>query len=310
MQARVSIGFPVYNGEIGLSKALDSLLQQDFGDFEIILSDNGSTDETPEICAAYAKKDTRIRYYPHAQNRGAAWNFNEVFRLSSGEYFKWAAHDDYCGPSFLRKCVETLDEHPDVVLACTRSYDVDEKGLVQERVDKPVKFQSGKVHTRFRELICHSHGCMPVFGLMRASVLRKTGLIGSYAASDRVLLAELALYGRFFENPDRLFYHGEHSRRSTRIFSSVYCIGEWFDPKKAGEHVLPTWRLLKEYVAAIRRSQLPTWDRLLTKLQVVPWLWKKKKRLRQDLWVFTKSALSGSEQYYLQKPNDVPTVNK
>ena len=85
---------PVYNGAKFIRQTLDSILAQTFTDFELIISDNGSTDGTDTICSEYAQSDNRIRYYPNSVNRGAAWNYNRVFELARGIYFKWAAHDD------------------------------------------------------------------------------------------------------------------------------------------------------------------------------------------------------------------------
>src|SRR5262245_17750978 len=97
----VSVGVPVYNGERYLDKALSSILRQDFEDFELIISDNASTDGTAEICKAYADKDRRIRYHRNTSNIGAAPNYNQTFEMARGEYFKWCAHDDICYPTFL-----------------------------------------------------------------------------------------------------------------------------------------------------------------------------------------------------------------
>src|SRR5262245_57216615 len=91
---RVSIGLPVYNGAKYLAEAIDSLLEQTFSDFELIISDNGSTDATPAICEEYAAKDGRIRFLRQEINRGLAWNWNCVLEESRGAYFKWAACDD------------------------------------------------------------------------------------------------------------------------------------------------------------------------------------------------------------------------
>jgi glycosyltransferase involved in cell wall biosynthesis len=112
----VSIGMPVCNGAKFITEALDSILNQTFENFELIVSDNASTDETGKICREYMAKDSCIRYYRSKQNFGAAWNFNHVFKLSSGKYFKWAAHDDVIAPDFPLKCVEVLERDPSVVL--------------------------------------------------------------------------------------------------------------------------------------------------------------------------------------------------
>ncbi|WP_081588053.1 glycosyltransferase family 2 protein [Gloeocapsa sp. PCC 7428] len=91
---RISIGMPVYNGEPYLKDAINSILNQTFEDFELIISDNGSTDRTEEICRTIASQDQRVRYYRNEQNLGAGWNFNRVVDLATGEYFRWACHDD------------------------------------------------------------------------------------------------------------------------------------------------------------------------------------------------------------------------
>jgi glycosyltransferase involved in cell wall biosynthesis len=98
---KVSIGVPVFNGENYLAQALESILAQDFADFEVIISDNCSTDKTPEICTSFAKRDSRVKYFRNDSNIGASPNYNRTFELSRGEYFKWCAHDDRCGRAFL-----------------------------------------------------------------------------------------------------------------------------------------------------------------------------------------------------------------
>jgi hypothetical protein len=125
---RVSIGLPVYNGERFLRDALDSLLSQSFEDFELLIADNASTDGTEEICRSYAAGDPRIRYIRNRVSYGAIANFNTVFRLTTGRYFKWAAYDDVCAPEFLARCVGVLDDDPSVVLACSRFAGIDEDG--------------------------------------------------------------------------------------------------------------------------------------------------------------------------------------
>src|SRR5690242_8968780 len=112
---KVTVGMPVYNGERYMRFALDSLLAQDFQDFEIVISDNASTDRTSEICAEYAARDSRVRYHRNATNIGASPNYNRTFELARGQYFKWCAHDDVCLPSFLSKCVATMEAAPSSV---------------------------------------------------------------------------------------------------------------------------------------------------------------------------------------------------
>src|SRR5262249_32985361 len=114
---RVSIGLYVYNGARFLEDTLDSLLAQTYTDFELIISDNASTDRTEEICRTYAAKDQRVRYYRSKKNVGVGRNCNRVFELATGDYFKWATADDLCKPELVARCLELLENDRPVVLA-------------------------------------------------------------------------------------------------------------------------------------------------------------------------------------------------
>lgn len=231
MKPRVSVGVPVYNGQNYLAAALDSLLAQTFGDLEIVISDNGSTDGTQEICRAYAARDRRVRYYRQHVNRGAGWNFSEVFRLSRGEFFKWAAHDDWCAPSLVERCVKRLDADPGLVLCSARAGVIDASGkpLVEAMRDcRGADFQgvlpemearrlrclrSPKASQRYRGVLLYSLRCYEIFGLIRSEAMRRTGLHRPYNGAEKVFLAELALLGRFAELDDVLFYSRWHDER-------------------------------------------------------------------------------------------------
>ena len=114
---RLSIGLPVYNGENFLAESLEALLGQSFEDFELIISDNASTDETAAICRRYGQQDSRIRYVRQPRNVGCASNHNFLVGQARGELFKWASHDDLYARDLLERCVDALDEYPYVVLA-------------------------------------------------------------------------------------------------------------------------------------------------------------------------------------------------
>jgi glycosyltransferase involved in cell wall biosynthesis len=116
----VSIGMPVYNGDRAVRKALDSLLGQSFRDFEIIVSDNASTDGTAGICREYAARDHRIQYFRQPENLGAPRNFRFVLDHACGEYFMWAAYDDLWQPLFVEKCLSALERDPQIAVAFTR----------------------------------------------------------------------------------------------------------------------------------------------------------------------------------------------
>lgn len=105
----VTVGIPVFNGEAYISEAIDSVLAQTFLDFEILISDNASTDATPAICAAYAAKATgRIRFVRQAENRGPFWNLKFVTDEARGGLLVWLAHDDSLEAAYLEQCVRHL----------------------------------------------------------------------------------------------------------------------------------------------------------------------------------------------------------
>jgi glycosyltransferase involved in cell wall biosynthesis len=226
---KVSIGLPVYNGEAYIQNTIDSILSQSFTDFELIISDNASTDETEKICREYADKDPRVRYYRVEQNRGAAWNFNRVFELSVGQYFKWAAHDDICAPNFLSELVPVLEENEEVVLCFPKSsrninsagevvedWFITEYGLISDRASQ---LPSG----RFRHILFSSIWCLEFFGLFRTSALRRIYLLqrskiyGHFGGSDKVLLARLSLLGQFYSIEKDLFYRRFHPNQMTAL---------------------------------------------------------------------------------------------
>src|SRR5260370_25170151 len=117
----LSIGLFVYNGERFIEKTLHSILNQTFTDFELIISDNASTDRTGEIGQTYARRDSRIRYHRSEKNMGAGWNVRRVYELGTGKYFKQAAVDDLLEPGFLQRCVKALVRDPGGVLAYTKT---------------------------------------------------------------------------------------------------------------------------------------------------------------------------------------------
>ena len=285
IRPKVSIGLPVFNGENYLRDALGSILEQTFRDFEVIISDNASTDTTGEICREYAAKDPRIRYYRNSRNLGAARNFNLAFELSSGEYFKWAAHDDVIGRDFLSRCVSVLDEDPSVVacFAMTSTIDQDGNRVGTYEHDNEMRFDSSNPHERFRELMEMRHWCMAVFGLIRARALRRTPLIGHYVGSDRCLLAELGLTGRIYRIQDFLFFRRHHAQSSVVKMKLPQDRLGWFDSDKAGRLCFPNWRYGLEYYRSAKKCSLSSREKRLCYLAVAGWCAGRTRWLLRDL---------------------------
>jgi glycosyltransferase involved in cell wall biosynthesis len=215
----LSIGMPVFNGEKYIKEAIDSILGQTYTDFELIISDNASTDHTQQICLAYAKMDSRLRYYRNKRNLGAPRNFNRVFELSHSKYFKWAAYDDLLAPEYLEKCIGQLEKDPSIILCHSRTARIDEQGVIVGNYDHKMRIDSTKIHERFGDLISLMHNpCWPIFGVTYASIMKKTPLHGDYLGADGNLLAELSLYGRIYEIPEYLFFRRDHPQAYTQTY--------------------------------------------------------------------------------------------
>jgi hypothetical protein len=258
---RVSIGLPVFNGENYLAETLDSILAQTFADFELIISDNASTDRTEAICRQYAAQDRRIRYVRNPSNLGAARNYNRAFELARGEYFKWNGHDDPLAPLFLERCVEVLDREPGVVLCFARNRAIDERGedhdvgaLTARTFAPKPQLESPEGHVRFYHAVVADHPQGAIFGLIRHSVLAETPLIGSYRMSDLVLLGELALRGRFHQVSEPLQERRFHSQQGRNVYKSGQLREMWFDPSRSRTRSHPYLRLFREHVNAVRRA--------------------------------------------------------
>ncbi|MGA2767348.1 MAG: glycosyltransferase [Candidatus Bathyarchaeia archaeon] len=280
---RVSIGLPVFNGEKYLKEALDSILAQTYSDFELVISDNASTDRTEQICREYAAKDRRICYYHNEKNIGAPKNFNRVFELSSGEYFKWIAYDDVYAPEFLQKCVAVLDKDPSAVLCHSKTSRIDENGTLVGNYDHRTlrRISSWKPHERFGDLISIRNPCWAVFGVVRASSFKKTPLHGSYIGADRNLLAEIGLMGRIIEIPEHLFFRRDHPEAYTRKFCenkfaiSVDNYAEqlaWWS--KDDWTNFPNWKDCAEFFRSVNRVPLKWSERLACYNQIFRWFIK------------------------------------
>lgn len=268
---RVTVGLPVYNGENFLEESLEALLAQTFDDFELIISDNASTDATPRICQAYAKHDARIRYVRQPRNLGGAPNQNLLTDLARGELFKLAAHDDLYGPELLERCVDALDAHPEAVLCHVGMAYIDASGDIIADYDYTMATGSRSPAERFRSLL-FTDGGDDEYGVIRTSVLREVTPEGSFYNPGRPFVAELALHGPFEQVPEVLYFRRDHPGRGDRS-PTVKALCTRLDPRREGHS---TARLLAEYVGAyfraVHRAPLSTRERLDCYFAVGQWL--------------------------------------
>ena len=284
---RVSIALPVYNGENYLTDALDSLLSQSYENFELIIGDNASTDDTKNICETYAKKDQRIRYIRHKTNIGAAGNYNYLFELAQGEYFKWAAHDDVCSPDYLQRSVDKLDSDPSIILCCPKEIAIDGNGdVIENYMDKypPLKnLASSSTYRRFYDLSCLNHGCYMVFGLTRTQKLKFTPKIANYLGSDRVLLAELSLFGRFWKSPEPIYFR-RHSEQFCALENDTTRT-DWFNPDTEQKFAFMDSTNFIEYGKAIHRVNLSWSKKISCYFVLIIWIIKKRRHLFKELMI-------------------------
>jgi glycosyltransferase involved in cell wall biosynthesis len=209
---RVSIGMPVYNGELFIREALVSLLEQTFTNFELIISDNASTDSTKVICREYAAKDSRIRYVRQVENLGALANFQFVLDEAVGEYFMWAAADDLQTPDFIELLVTALDDNPSFVCVMSDVINVKDsiknnsfESVLDDIRINDVKENWAKCRRRFfRNPTSNIFFC--IYGIFRTKIIKSielnyNNLTKYYSSSEVAILAQIAARGQVASIP-------------------------------------------------------------------------------------------------------------
>lgn len=282
---KVSIGLPVYNGEQYIETALQSILQQDFDDFELVVSDNASADATPYILDRWADKDERVTVHHSDINVGGADNFNKVLQLSTGKYFRWATHDDYLAPSMVSSCVEALDAAEETcVLVYPQTVIVDGDGNEVEMLSNQLILDSDDPVERLHEFMRNYGFANAIYGLMRADAIKAVGGLPKYNAGDLTMIAGLALRGKFLEVPEPLFYRRMHEDMSWRKSKTPEGFAKWFDPNKRWFIVFQAWRLWRELVGEVWRSPLSPADKLRA-TGVVAYAWPRRewKRMLKEI---------------------------
>jgi glycosyltransferase involved in cell wall biosynthesis len=284
---RLTVGLPVYNGERYLAESIDSLLGQSYTDFELIISDNASTDDTPGICERYAKQDSRIQYHRQPTNIGLAPNHNFCAEQAKGELFKWAAGDDLYHRDLLLRCVEVMDEHPEVVLAHAYTAMIDGDSKVYQANAYSLGTSAPRPSDRFRSML-HDNGGDDDGGVIRKAVLLRTAMKDSYHHADRTIIAELALHGPFCHVPEWMYFRRDHPDRAERAHPGVRARCANMDPRRANPWRQPLPRLLTAYIWAyvrmIQRAPLTPAERAACYGHLATWLAKRSKPHHLVTW--------------------------
>lgn len=285
----VTIGLPVYDSERHIRRSLDSLLAQTYRDFVLVISDNASTDGTARICQEYAAADSRVKYFRNPVNIGNPRNFNRVFALTTTKYLKWATADDFWEPTFLERAMEVMERDDTIVLCYPKTYLVDAEGLNPQPYEDNVHLMQDDPVDRFQGLLrglalAHQH-----LGVIRCSLLRRTHLLGTYVGSDVAFLAELSLYGKFYELPERLFYRRFHpksgswkredEKHQVERYQAAY-------EKRVGPK---TWRRYWGLTVAVHSAPIPFRSKLRLDRTVLSHALGDRERLTGEAVGFTRS---------------------
>jgi len=216
----VSIGLPVRNGEEVIGPVIASVLGQDHGWVELVITDNASTDGTEALCRSVAATDARVVYHRQEHNVGIVSNFVSALSLARGTYFRWIGDDDWLDPTYVTRCLERFDADPRLILVTTQMAYITGSGDEETAAYHGTALGSDDPAERFAELLRllnESHLLLdPLYGLMR-----REPVLGiprrSMLREDEVFAARLALAGPWGHIPEVLARRHRDHQRATRI---------------------------------------------------------------------------------------------
>ena len=257
----ITVGIPVFNGEKFLKKRLDSVLNQTYKNFEVIISDNASTDDTSKLCNEIIKKEKNIQYYLQKENIGYVNNFNFLIKKTNGKYFTFAAVDDVWEPNFLEKNVNILQTNDKIVGSIgtvkyfgnaqtqseTSRFTQILKKIIRKQdiniLEQHVMSISGKYDKKIDKYLRFNQGSF-VYGLFRANAIKKNIIPGPLAAWDLAFILNILKFGDLHVI-DEVLYHKFTGGLSNR-----------------------------GVIDAFRRHELPISDFFLPNFSLFRWAWK------------------------------------
>lgn len=265
---RLTIGLPVYNGEDLVSESIESLLGQTYEDFELLISDNASTDNTSDICKRHMKQDSRIRYVRQPHNIGLRGNENFLMSECRTELFKMAAHDDLYARDLIKRCVEALDRHPEVVAAQSWEARIDRAGKVTGGLSYPAAADAPRAPDRFRSMLFDGWDDY-TYSVMRTEVVHRTHLYGNHHFADRTFNIELNLHGPFCLIPEWLYFRREDPERTGHY--TVLSRAAYMDHNRAGGLIRLYGEYFWAYVTLIRSAPISAAEKLECLGHLVSW---------------------------------------
>jgi len=292
---RVSVGMPAYNAAPFVAAAIEAVLAQTFADFELIVCDNASTDDTVAICERYTGLDSRVRLLRNGTNLGAHPNYRKAADAARGTYFKWASANDLIAANFLGECVRTLDAHPDAVLAfgSTVLFEID-PALGTPYADE-MNLLDDDALTRFRRCTERLQLNNILNGVLRLDALRAIQPLADYRGADNLLIAKLALLGKFIEVPQTQFYRRMSAASATRLQGAQAVHRHLYAGRSKGG--FENWKLARGYLHAVISSRLPPGKRLAAFAYI----------LRQTYWRAPDLAADVRDAFRSDKARDPHT---
>ena len=280
----VSVAMPVYNGEPYIADAIRCVLNQTYNHLELVISDNASTDNTEQICREFAEKDDRVVYVRNSSNIGAAKNYNQAFRRTSGPYFRWHNADDLCSSRLHELCLAVLMDNPDTVLCYGKTVIINGEGKVIEDYDDNLHLRQEKASDRFKAFFKQVGLTNVIYGLMRRSAMEKTMLMGNgtFFASDNNFMAEMSLFGKFYELSEPLFSRRMHMQASTLACKSDDLL-QTFWQGRSQAFVLPHWKKDIAYLKAVYNAPIDPDQKILLSAFLSRHMLRHHKKLLKDL---------------------------
>ncbi len=297
-EPKVVIGLPVFNGQKYVRTAIESHLAQSFDDFELVISDNGSTDTTPQICAEYASKDKRIKYLRSNENRGILWNHRRVFEAirNPNQYFRWAGADDVMEPTLLQGMVAVLDTRPEVEGVVPDTKNIDDQGEIIGSMARSLDLQSPDVFERAHDVLMANYQHVIAYGLLRASTLQRMRTGPDYVGWDPIFLWELALRGQLVHLNGPLLLRRFHAGSISRV-KTVKEMRKWVEPNAKAGMSFPHWTWAYERMMALMSCPMTVRDRLrIGAFLMRATLWERRS-LARDVTQAARRTLRLSDEY-------------
>jgi glycosyltransferase involved in cell wall biosynthesis len=273
---------PTFNAAATIGTAIESLLAQTFGDIELVVSDNASTDGTWDIIGEYMQRDRRVRGVRQVRNIGANANYCAVVQVARGRYFKWASSNDWCAPQFLQACVQCLAGETDVVMVAPRTR------LFESVVERHTDYQGdiACMHPNPADRFIHVGSQLALNnvmnGVVRLDALRATRLIEHYPGADVVLVGHLALMGKIALLDERLFYRRMDAATATRMMSAAAVLRHHY-PDETWRSRLPAWRLALGWLRVALSAPVPMGERWRAVQWVARMTYWNRARMAHDL---------------------------